>query len=279
MRFVLMKQSISRLGRRRALSSSSSLSGADLLTALRQLDTASLCDADKTLLQNNNNGNSSDTASSYCGLNLLDGKIRPINKNPQVKMVGFAFTVQCTVKNDFLAVLRGILEATSLSSSSGQTTNQLVLVVDTLNSIRAVAGELFATQAAAQTMAGLLVDGPVRDAAHLHTLMALPVFATHTCPYAGTIQHPGLTQGPVQLAPGVTVNPGDVIFGDADGIVTANVATMQQLLPVAQQIVATEAMVRERIESGRGSLATLTNAHEHVAARMQGQESNLEFRL
>ena len=188
-------------------------------------------------------------------------------------MVGFAFTVQCTVKNDFLAVLRGLVE------SGHQPPSSLVLVVDTLNSVRAVSGELFATQAWHHNkMAGLLIDGPVRDCQQLQQLLDLPVFATGACPRAGTTQHPGLTQGPVAVG-GVTVNPGDVVFGDADGIVTADVATMEALLPVAQAIVQTETVVRQRLETGAVSLERLTNYEEHLAARLRRQESKLEFRL
>lgn len=252
-------------GARRKFAAASSSNDDDLLTALRGLDTASLCDADKSL-QNSNN---------YRGLQLLDGKIRAMNnRRATVKMVGYAFTVQCTVKNDLLAVFRGLMECCR-DDDAGR---DQVLVVDTLNSIRAVSGELFATQAFSKSMAGFLVDGPVRDLAQLQQI-DLPVFATHACPYAGTIQSPGLTQGPIVIADGVTVNPGDVVFGDSDGVVVGDVATMRELLPVAQEIVATETIVRQRIETVNDTLDTLTNSKEHISARMQRQESNLEFRL
>jgi len=78
---------------------------------------------------------------------------------------------------------------------------------------------------------------------------------------------------------GVTVNPGDIVFGDADGIVTADVATLQELLPLAQAIVQTETVVRQRLETGGASLERLTNYEEHLAARFRRQESKLEFRL
>jgi len=254
--------------RRTVATASTTTSHDDLLTALRGVDTASLCDADKSL-QNNT------TSNNYRGIQLVDGKIRAMNKSDaQVRMVGYAFTVQCTVKNDFLAVLRGLMECCR-GADDGK--NQ-VLVVDTLNSLRAVSGELFATQAFSKNMAGLLVDGPVRDLAQLQQI-DLPVFATHACPYAGTIQSPGLTQSPIVIAGGVTVNPGDVIFGDNDGVVVGDVATMRQLVPIAQGIVTTETIVRRRIEKGSDTLETLTNSKEHISARMQQQESNLEFRL
>ena len=251
----------------------------DLLEALRRLDTASLCDADKILRQKAAEAGTTKDACDgilYRGIQLMDTKIRPINPAASnTKLVGYAFTVQCTVKNDFLAVLRGLIECCSGSSGGDQ-----VLVVDTLNSVRAVSGELFASQAAAsENMVGLLIDGPVRDTAQLQHMDDIPVFATHACPYAGTIQHPGLIQVPIAINGGaVTVNPGDVIFGDRDGVVVGNVTTMQRLRPLAEAIVATEGVVRERIATQQGTLETLTNSREHIAARLRGEASSLEFR-
>ena len=93
------------------------------LKELRLLDTASLCDADKSLRGSND----------YQPLKLLDSIIRPMNQCGHRVMAGVARTVQCTEANDFLAVLRGLQEACQ----------DEVLVVNTLSSNRAVAGELF----------------------------------------------------------------------------------------------------------------------------------------
>jgi len=146
-----------------------------LLSALRELDTASLCDAAEQLRQTTTKNEEDGRKSG--SLQVLDSKIRPINPKQRLKMVGYAFTVQCTVKNDFLAVLRGLVESSGRTSIS-QSSQQLVLVVDTLNSVRAVSGELFATQAWHYNhMAGLLIDGPVRDSQQLQRL-DMPIFAT-----------------------------------------------------------------------------------------------------
>ena len=89
-----------------------SLAHDDLLEALRRLDTASLCDADKILRQKAADAGTTKDACDgklYRGIQLMDTKIRPINPAASnTKLVGYAFTVQCTVKNDFLAVLRGL---------------------------------------------------------------------------------------------------------------------------------------------------------------------------
>src|SRR5690606_25927426 len=91
-----------------------------------------------------------------------------------------------------------------------------VLVIDTQGSRRAVLGELFSLEAVRKGLAGIVVDGLVRDTSTLRTL-ALPVYARGTCPQAGTINRYYETQVPVAIG-GVVVHPGDLVFGDDDGL-------------------------------------------------------------
>ncbi|SDX75246.1 RraA famliy [Modestobacter sp. DSM 44400] len=93
-----------------------------------------------------------------------------------------------------------------------------VLVVDGGGSVdRALLGEIMARYAAARGLAGLVVDGAVRDAEGL-AAGPLPVFArgvNHLGPYK---DGPGELYGPVQVG-GTVVRSGDVVVGDADGVV------------------------------------------------------------
>lgn len=151
----------SRFARRRRLFSSDA-STRQLLEQLSALDTASLCDADKSLVATND---------SYRGLQLMQG-LKPLNchENTAKTMVGTARTVQCREPNDFLAVLQGLHEA-----ESGE-----VLVVNTLNSTRAVAGELFCAEAQRRGLVGIVVEGPMRDTAYLDEFSSSEMLF-HTC--------------------------------------------------------------------------------------------------
>ena len=96
-------------------------------------------------------------------------------------MVGRARTVRC--RDDFLTVIKALEE-----SEPGE-----VLVIDGGGGTRALAGELFATEAARRKLAGIVIDGACRDTPKLATLQ-LPVYARWVCPAAGTAQRLGATQ-------------------------------------------------------------------------------------
>jgi regulator of RNase E activity RraA len=139
-----------------------------------------------------------------------------------VKLVGRAFTVACC--NDFLTVIKAPHDA-----SPGD-----VLVVDGQQGRTALAGELFSTEAKRKGLAGMVVDGAVRDVATIRA-MQFPVYCRSIFPLSGSTVHICATQVPVSCG-GVTVVPGDIIFGDDDGIVVASEAEIIALLPLAEAI-------------------------------------------
>ena len=216
---------------------------ADLREALFELDCASLADADK-------------------GLRVVDSLIRPIN--PGRKLVGVAHTVRC--HEDFLTVVKAIDE-----SVAGE-----VLVIDTCAGRRAVVGELFSLEAARRGLAGIVVDGPVRDTRTVRGL-DMPVYASAVCPCSGTTAALADTQCAIECG-GVTVNPGDIVVGDDDGIVIATAAEFIELVPKAREIERIETILRERMAAGDPLIDMLTY-REHAAAILRGEDSQLKFKL
>lgn len=266
------------------LVSSTASSVQTLLRDLRQLDTSSLCDAEKTLANSHERkGENGDIS----GIQLMNDTIRPMNHlkgktYASAVMAGVARTVKFTEPNDFLPVMRAL----ALDAQPDE-----VLVVDTLSSTRAVAGEIFVAEARRKGLAGMVVDGPIRDTTHLDpdhseddpTPTAMRLYATSVTPHSGTTQSPGKMQPSVVNCGGIEVRPGDLVVGDQDGVLAGDVASFSVLVPIAQTIQQIESELMDRItstspSSGENTLESMTNLDEHVQRRLEGKDSALEFR-
>lgn len=245
----------------------------DIIKRLHPLSSGPLCDADKG---HRLTASTSDDPNlrAYAGLRLMCPNTMKLRSTPTQAsdnntkktkaMIGVARTVQLTRPNDFLAVLHALTEI-----HSGD-----VLVINTSGSSRAVAGGLFSTEAARRSVSGIVVDGPIRDVEDL----ACPTYSTLVSPYAGTVQQPGegVDVTPIMCG-GVQVNPGDIIFGDGDGVLVGSAETFSTCLHEAENILAVEQQLIKGMKMGV-SLHKMTNFDEHIKKRKEGRESKLEFK-
>jgi 4-hydroxy-4-methyl-2-oxoglutarate aldolase len=109
-------------------------------------------------------------------------------------------------------------------------------------------GELLGVSCQAHGIAGLFVDAGVRDTAEL-TAMNFPVWSKAVSSQ-GTVKNvPGDVNIPVVCA-GALVNPGDVIIGDADGVVVVAREEAAAVLKASEQRLAKEEKSRERLRKG-----------------------------
>jgi 4-hydroxy-4-methyl-2-oxoglutarate aldolase len=186
-----------------------------LLERLRAIDTTTLSDAGKDL-------------------RVVDAALRPIAVGR--KLVGRAVTV--AGHRGLLAVVDGLERA-----GAGD-----VLVIDGGGGTRALAGELFASEARRKGLAGIVIDGYCRDTAELRNI-DLPFYARGCVPHAaGAGSKPG-TSGPVECG-GVGVVPGDIVVGDDDGIVVGTADELAAVLDAAEALQATERSILAAIQSG-----------------------------
>ncbi|RTZ48047.1 RraA family protein [Candidimonas sp. SYP-B2681] len=98
---------------------------------------------------------------------------------------------------------------------------------------RALMGGIMCGQAAALKMAGVVIDGAVRDVVELRA-GSFPVFAAGISP-AGPTKHGDGSVFRSVVCGGVGINPGDWIFGDEDGVVTFSEEERTTLVRAAAQ--------------------------------------------
>lgn len=100
---------------------------------------------------------------------------------------------------------------------------------------RSLMGEIMFTYAMNQRrLGGLVLDGPVRDVDALRA-MPLPVYATGSTPGGPYKEGPGEINVPIACG-GVSVNPGDIILGDLDGIIVIPQKDVQAVLEAAEEL-------------------------------------------
>jgi 4-hydroxy-4-methyl-2-oxoglutarate aldolase len=212
-----------------------------LVERLAALQVSSLCDADK-------------------GLAVIDPQIHAMV--PGSRLAGPAFPV--VAHDDHLPLLVALRLAEPGS----------VLVVATDGHRRAVSGELFATEALRNGLAGIVIDGYCRDVAGLRAL-GLPVYARGSTPMAGSTRDSGTFGGPVLIG-GVEVTAGDLVVGDDDGLVISPPERLAAALPTAEEIERAEQALLRGMAAGR-SLPEMTNLDEHLAALAEHRETALRF--
>jgi regulator of RNase E activity RraA len=116
----------------------------------------------------------------------------------------------------------------------------------------AFAGDLVVRAAARRGVAGIVIDGPIRDRAEIAD-MRFPVFHRGTSPRGPTKRFPGEVQVPIELG-GVLVSPGDLVCVDDDGLVVVHAVDTAAVLEEARALEAREHSFRTRVEAGESTL-------------------------
>lgn len=157
----------------------------------------------------------------------LHGRIAAVA--PSMKVAGPAITVEVRPGDNLM------IHAAMAIAQPGD-----VLVIDGKGDLSsALMGAIMMNQAKAMGLAGVVVDGAVRDMLELREL-GLPVFAAGTNPNGPTKYIPGRVNGDISIG-GVTVHPGDLVVGDADGVVVIEREKAASLMVPAARKVADEA--------------------------------------
>jgi regulator of RNase E activity RraA len=199
-----------------------------LIEAFRHVEVASVSDALEQIL----------------GKKLyMTHRMRPIFPS---KFAGFALTVRLKEEeNQDPAALNGMLSAID----EGPRNSVYVMQVDNGADIAGMGG-LMGTAMSARNFSGAVIDGGVRDVAYLAKI-GFPVFATGIVP-STSVHHYRFAGAniPVQCG-GVTVNPGDLLVADADGVAVVPRENAEKVLALAQQLDFKEHAMYPIIEKAR----------------------------
>jgi 4-hydroxy-4-methyl-2-oxoglutarate aldolase len=112
----------------------------------------------------------------------------------------------------------------------------------------ALIGDLLATQAHVRGVAGILVDGAVRDLDELEQL-GLPIWTRFVRAQGATKGEAGKLDVPVVVG-GAEIRPGDLVVLDCDGAVAVPRERIHEVLPLAVEREERERVMRERYAAG-----------------------------
>ena len=183
---------------------------------------------------------------------LLRPYIRPVYAAAHVS--GSAVTVLCGPGDNLM------IHAAIAVAKAGD----VLVVATTSESTDGMFGELLAQSCMAHGIAGLVIDAGVRDTTEL-TGLKFPAWSRAVSAQGTSKMFAGSVNVPIVCA-GAAVAPGDVIVGDADGVVVVPRSLAPSVVAAVDERLAKEARTRERLKAGDFGL-DLYGLRDVLAAR------------
>ena len=163
----------------------------------------------------------------------------------ETKMIGRAVTVR-TYPGDWAKPV----EAIDIAEQGD------VIVIDSGGVGPAVWGELATQSAIQKKLAGVVVNGAIRDSGEIRKLQ-FPAFTKLIMPNAGEPKGFGEIGIPINIS-GITINNGDWIVGDSDGLIVLPKHEAKEMANYAMDWLERENRLREEISRGETSLGEVT---------------------
>ena len=182
-------------------------------------------------------------------IQCLDPAIRPLE--PSMRAWGEAVTIY-------------LEEVTEISPEPYQIEMEVIddlkpgqLIVAQCNTTRPCAfwGGLLSNAVVGRQGAGVVTDGDARDYGEIVSL-SLPVFCKGLSPYDSLGRLDGVERDIPVVVGGIRVRPGDLIFGDVDGVVVVPQDVADVVIARAWEKVQGENRVRDELRAGSSVVAT-----------------------
>jgi 4-hydroxy-4-methyl-2-oxoglutarate aldolase len=167
----------------------------------------------------------------------LDGRIQPLS--PSMRLAGPAFTIEVRPGDNLM------IHAAMSMAKPGD-----ILVIDgKADRTCALMGSIMVNACKKMGLGGVVIDGAVRDTEELREL-GFPVYAICANPNGPTKFVPGRINWPISCG-GIAVRAGDLLVGDADGVVVVEREKAASLLEAAEKKVADERARIAEIAAGK----------------------------
>ncbi|MBO0802303.1 MAG: fumarylacetoacetate hydrolase family protein [Nocardiopsaceae bacterium] len=169
--------------------------------------------------------------------------------NPDLTMAGFARTVRYVPYREDLFRSKG-----GGFNAQKQAVEQVrpgeVLVIEARGDPTAgTVGDILALRAQVRGAAGIVTDGAIRDSRALGE-MSIPVFYGASHPAVLGRRHVPWEANVTVACAGVTIQPGDIVAGDADGVIVVPRDVAREVAEAAAEQERQEAFITERVAGG-----------------------------
>lgn len=178
------------------------------------------------------------------GRAALDHHIKPVDPECS-QFAGPAITCQ-TFADDNLAILAALALAEP---------GDVIVAAAEAFSASAVVGDNVTMMARNRGIAAIVIDGMARDSYGI-VPVGLPVFSRGITPNSCVRSGPGRIGVPI-VCGGVTVEPGDAVLGDRDGVVVIPQAQLEGIVAALDEIRRMEEETQKKIRAGMTHLPAI----------------------
>jgi regulator of RNase E activity RraA/2-keto-4-pentenoate hydratase/2-oxohepta-3-ene-1,7-dioic acid hydratase in catechol pathway len=184
------------------------------------------------------------------GLNTLtlDGLC---STRPERTMAGYARTVRYLPLREDLSASHGGGMNAQKRAIEAMRPGEVLVIEARGESTAGTIGDILALRAQVRGAAGVVTDGAIRDSKAL-TGLDIPVYHAAVHPAVLGRRHVPWETGVTVACAGVTIQPGDLLVGDADGVVVLPPDIAAEVLAEAREQERQEEFVAERVAAGEG---------------------------
>jgi len=159
----------------------------------------------------------------------LSSQIKLLSSPSSPIMAGVALTVKARPGDNLM-----IHKALNMAGLG-----DVIVVSNESDRSQSLVGEIMMTYAHFKGVSGLVFDGPIRDIDAI-SKMDIPIYGTGTTPGGPFKDGPGEINVPIACG-GIQIEPGDIILGDADGIIVIPKRDAAEILVTANKFAAKDA--------------------------------------